>query len=233
MVHLMFTFPSSPQAQLVEGPLWLDLVHAIIAVYRQRLSSLNQPETNPATPQPTVQLRKLQNRFRSFLTAEESFWNGLVSRLAKTYDLHEAQRALDILVKPPSSQTVSDDIEPSSTLAHGTASPPLAQRESKLMLVYKICLYLGDLARYREQYNESDGRPKAGETKHTKDWKPKKGRGGKRVAQSEVNPKERDYSRAAAWYQQARLMLPNVGKHVSNLNSSSNLIIGAPTRKRF
>ncbi|KAG8993946.1 hypothetical protein FRB94_010245 [Tulasnella sp. JGI-2019a] len=221
IVHLLFAFPYSSQAHIVEGTLWLDLVHAVILIYRQRMSALDQPA--PGTPRPFVQLRKLQNRFRSFLGAEESFWSGLALRLVRTFELHEAKSALVVLNITSPDSDVSRDTSSHEEAIDTTQNPNQkpsqpGQREKKLLFVYKVLLYLGDLSRYREQYNESNGRPRASQLGHTDDWKPKKGRGGKKAAAAgPVSPRERDYSRATACYHQARLMLPDVGNASNQL----------------
>ncbi|KAG8886791.1 hypothetical protein FRB98_000973 [Tulasnella sp. 332] len=228
IVHLLFAHPYSSHAQTIEGPLWLDLTHAIINVYRARMTALEQPSTSN-TPKPFVQLRKLQNKFRSFLSAEQSFWSGLALRIVRTFELHEAQAALVVLnitsPDPPnpdgsrdsSSQDELTDTSRNHNRRRDEINPPPGSREKKIFFVYKVLLYLGDLARYREQYNEKDGRPKASHS-HTDDYKPKRGRGGKKAAgQGQVSPRERDYARAGAYYHQARLMLPDVGNASNQL----------------
>ncbi|KAG8934834.1 hypothetical protein FRC02_009154 [Tulasnella sp. 418] len=232
MVHLIFTFPHSPQAQHVETPLWLDTSHALINLYRQRMSVLDKASSaNPAgAARPhAVELRKLLNKFRSFLSAEESFWNGFVLKIVRTYGLEEAKPALLALnITSPDPVNPQADISqgaPHSSPSHPTPSsykqPSEAltpeQRAKKLELVHKVLICLGDLARYREQYNENNGRPKAGKNFHNDDWVPKKNaRGGRRGAPAAI-AKARDYTRAAECYHQARLLLPDNGNPSNQL----------------
>lgn len=225
IMHLLFNYPTSPEAQKVDNLLWLDTSYAVIKVYRQRLAVLD--ETSNATPtkgpRPIVQLRKLQTKFRSFLSDEEMFWSGFALRLVGTFKLAEANSALLAL-----NINVQDPNNPFPDISHSTLPPSSVdttstpgtqpthtlddpQRQAKLLLVHKVLVCLGDLSRYKEQYNESGGRPKAGQHGHTDDWKPRRGRGKKGMTESVV-PRDRDYSKAAEYYHQARLLVPDNGR---------------------
>ncbi|KAG8922601.1 hypothetical protein FRC01_013831 [Tulasnella sp. 417] len=173
-------------------------------------------------------MRKLQNKFRAFLSAEESFWSGFALRLVRTFGLTEAKPALLALnitspdpsdpladVSRSSVPTIDDDPGSRNDAEPSTALPP-GQRDRKLDAVSKVLVHLGDLARYREQYNEVGGRPKAGQLKHSEEWKPRRGRGGKKET-SPVIPRERDFTRASECYQQARLLFPDNGNAPNQL----------------
>ncbi|KAG8902358.1 hypothetical protein FRB99_004548 [Tulasnella sp. 403] len=226
ILHLLFTHPFTPQAQSIDGPLWLDTSHALIASYRQRMTDMDKfTSGNPTGPRRTVEMRRILHKFRTFLTSEENFWSSLALRLVRTYGLDEARPALSALnILSPNNSNPAFDIltqDPSQDDPIPPASPEVAptlppgQREKKLLLVHKVLICLGDLARYREQYNESGGRPKAGQQVHAEDWKIKKGRGGRKAG--EVAPKPRDYTRAADCYQQARLLIPDNGNPSNQL----------------
>lgn len=162
-------------------------------------------------------MRKLQTKFRSFLASEESWWAGFALRLVREYGLHEAKPALLALnITSPDPSNPAADVSrlaissPADILAQ--ESMPAGQREKKLLLLHKVLICLGDLARYKEQYNENGNRPKAGQNGHTDDWKPRRGRGGKKNTNDSREPKPRDYTRAVECYQQARLLIPDNGE---------------------
>ncbi|EIW80021.1 hypothetical protein CONPUDRAFT_145058 [Coniophora puteana RWD-64-598 SS2] len=113
------------------------------------------------------------------------------------------------------------------------SSPPApqsaAERASRIADLSKALVYLGDLARYRELYNESGGRPKAG---HEDNAPARRGRnrrrggggGGGGGSQSGAGggsldnvARARDYSRAIAFYEQARLLVPSEGNPSNQL----------------
>ncbi|KAG8796612.1 hypothetical protein FRC17_007974, partial [Serendipita sp. 399] len=90
-------------------------------------------------------------------------------------------------------------------------APPPDQREKKIASLVKAIVSLGDLARYKEQYNERQGRPKAGsEDLPVARWATTKGNGGNRRAGEELQ-RPRNYTRAMACYTQARLLYPESG----------------------
>lgn len=108
-----------------------------------------------------------------------------------------------------------------------------AQRESRMAILVKAIVCLGDIARYKEQYNESGGRPRAGH----EDGPPavaasngrNNGRGRRGGAQgggaAPVMPRMRNYERARECYEQARLLVPHDG------NPSHQLAILASYQK--
>jgi hypothetical protein len=74
-------------------------------------------------------------------------------------------------------------------------------------MVVKALISLGDLARYKEQYNERQGRPKAGTEEVLPRWATKANR-----RAGETVPRPRNYARASACYTQARLLFPEGGQ---------------------
>lgn len=237
MVNVFFAHPFAHQAEAEENKLWLDTTYALIQAYRSRLAKQDAEDTkNSRVPQHSVQMRKLQNKFRAFLSAEESFWSGFALRLVRTFGLTEAKPALLALnitspdpsdpladVSRSSVPTIDDEPGTRSDVGPATALPP-GQRDRKLDAVSKVLVHLGDLARYREQYNEVGGKPKAGQLKHSEDWKPRRGRGGKKES-NPIIPRERDFTRASECYQQARLLFPDNGSSAASNLSSLRLFI--------
>lgn len=172
-----------------------------------------------------VEYRKLVQRFRQFLAEEEKFWTLLVQRMYRTFGLTEARVALTelgLLADSDEDVNTQPDAEgnetgqpigrtsngrnhyqfplenPSSLLS--TAS----NRISHLATFSKALVCLGDIARYRELYNDSQGRPRAGHDSIT----PAKRRNRKG---QEIVPRARNYDKAQKCYDQARLLVPNEG----------------------
>ncbi|KXN88439.1 Protein SMG7 [Leucoagaricus sp. SymC.cos] len=82
--------------------------------------------------------------------------------------------------------------------------PSASNRGSRLAIFSKALVCLGDIARYRELYNDSHGRPRAGHDSVT----PAKRRN--RRGQ-EIVPRARNYEKAQKCYDQARLLVPTEG----------------------
>lgn len=175
-----------------------------------------------------VEHRKLIQRFRQFLAEEEKFWIQLVVRLRRLFALNEATPALITLgILPEKEEAVNqrNAAEAADTVTNSGARnhfqfPPEdtstslvpttdADRESKLAILTKAVVCLGDIARYREQYNESGGRPKAGQDDHVPSKRVRTRRGGQSLA--DLVPRPRDYHKAKQCYEQARLLMPQDG----------------------
>ncbi|KAF8153018.1 hypothetical protein B0H34DRAFT_662751 [Crassisporium funariophilum] len=214
---------------------------------RQQQQQQNQQAQQRQNNHGPVEHRKLTQRFRQFLADEEKFWTQLVLRLRRLFDLDEAQPALialGLLGDP-------DDVSPAGNPGEGvetrdgpmhvssgrnhfqfpvedaaTSCAPTSpeERESRLAILTKALICLGDIARYRELYNESNGRPKAG---HEADAGPtrrgRNRRGG--AAGAEVPPRPRNYDKAQQCYEQARLLVSYDG------NPSHQLAILASYQK--
>lgn len=221
--------------------------YAFISRYKQRVAELDrvvhpdphQPPPSDHTSHGPVEYRKLLGRFRQFLAEEEKFWTQLVVRLRRTFVLDDAQAALVALgIAPDEEPEPKDDTGgrgrpasefPSSTDA--TVHPPstIAERESRVSILGKALVCLGDIARYREQYNEGGGRPRAGKEDGPPAMPPKRNgrmrRGGGSMPDVSQIPKERNYERAQRFYEQARLLVPAEG------NASHQLAILASYKR--
>lgn len=162
-----------------------------------------------------VEYRKLVHRFRQFLAEEEKFWTNFVIRVVRVFDLTSSRPALatlGIVTDPDSLPNVSPTRNGRRNLfpnEDATQSPSPGQKEQKLVMLSKALVCLGDIARYREHYNEGGGRPRAGKDFHD-DAKSARGRGGRRGA-IELLPRPRNYSKAQECYERARLLVPDVG----------------------
>uniref|UniRef100_A0A8H7XU36 Protein SMG7 n=1 Tax=Psilocybe cubensis TaxID=181762 RepID=A0A8H7XU36_PSICU len=174
-----------------------------------------------------VERRKLVQRFRQFLADEEKFWTQLVLRLRRLFDLREAHPALVALGLLEADNVAASSIpEVSETrdgVMHGASGrnhfqfPPedpsvsfapttAEEREGRLAILSKALICLGDIARYRELYNESNGK-RAG---HEDGGSGRRGRN-RRGGGPDLPPRPRNYDKARQCYEQARLLVPYEG----------------------
>ncbi|KAF9453313.1 hypothetical protein P691DRAFT_60717 [Macrolepiota fuliginosa MF-IS2] len=182
-----------------------------------------------SNPHGVVEYRKLIQRFRQFLAEEEKFWTLLVQRMYRTFGLTEARPVLAELGLLSESEEVAaantstnpeggDSIHPGGRISNGrnhyqfppenpdptAVLPTSSNRGSRLAIFSKALVCLGDIARYRELYNDSNGRPRAGHDS-AMPTKRKNRRG------QEVIARARNYDKAQKCYDQARLLVPNEG----------------------
>lgn len=205
--------------------------YAFISAYKQRVAALDRAvQNNSRQQQPQsrhhgpVEYRKLLQRFRQFLADEERFWTQLVVRFRRSFALDEAQPALITLgiLSVNNDGKVDEDPEvPSSNGRNHYQFPPedpsvsvfpttAAERESRVAILSKALICLGDIARYREQYNESGGRSKAGQDDAPGPGKRGRNRRGGAVSLEGI-PRPRNYEKARLCYEQARLLVPHEG----------------------
>ncbi|EKM78372.1 hypothetical protein AGABI1DRAFT_75950 [Agaricus bisporus var. burnettii JB137-S8] len=183
-----------------------------------------------ANPRGEVEYRKRIQRFRQFLAEEEKFWTLLVQRMYRTFGLTEAQPALvelglfsesqdgTVETSHPNSET-GDTTHPNRGRFQNGRNhfqfppenpdsnaflPRPEDRGGRLTIFSKALVCLGDIARYRELYNDSNGRPRAGHESMTSSRR--KNRRGQ-----EVVPRARNYDKAQRCYEQARALVPNEG----------------------
>jgi tetratricopeptide (TPR) repeat protein len=211
--------------------------YAFISIYKQRITSLDRALQSAPRHQPRqgghgpVEYRKLMQRFRQFLAEEEKFWTQLVVRLRRSFGLDEAQSAFVTLgILPPDGATSAQESPEQPHSREGPTTngrnqfqfPPednissalpqsSAERVGRLAILSKALVCLGDIARYRELYNESGGRPKAGheETPLPARKNVRNKRGG--APGMELIPRARNYDKAQQCYEQARLLVPYEG----------------------
>ncbi|WVQ74034.1 hypothetical protein IAR50_003615 [Cryptococcus sp. DSM 104548] len=176
-LKLIFHHPLSPYAQSLD-PLWLHTTYALIQSYREVVAGLErvaQSQTGSPVGNGGARggrrkggsaggaggdVKRALTRFRQFLASEETFYRSIVARLASSYELGEISGVASVFKEVklpldlPSSHEVSSLYEGGSPLArHGsTQSLSLAEKKTKLGLLYKGLICLGDLERYREQY---------------------------------------------------------------------------------
>lgn len=202
--------------------------YAFITGYKQRIANLSVPQPPPRgarqapprdAPNAPVERRKLLSRFRQFLSEEEKFWISLVTWFRRTFDLHEAQPILVSLEMVSANPEDNPDPVPEGRTTRGYLLPRHSdtviqctpeQRQAKLSSVSKALIFLGDIARYKEQYNEAGGRPKAG----VEAGPPARTSGKNKKTPI---PRARDYEKARQRYEQARTLVPHEGNPSNQL----------------
>jgi len=252
-LRLLLVHPYAKESKDVENHLWMQTSYAFISIYKHRIASLDRALQSAPRHQPRqgghgpVEYRKLMQRFRQFLAEEEKFWTQLVVRLRRSYGLDEAQSAFVVLgilsADEPISAQGQDSPEqlqhregPTTNGRNQFQFPPeegspsvlpqfSTERAGRLAILSKALVCLGDIARYRELYNESGGRPKAG---HEESPVParknaRNKRGG--APGTDPIPRARNYDKAQHCYEQARFLVPYEG------NPSHQLAILASYQK--
>ncbi|KAF8513716.1 hypothetical protein BU17DRAFT_53078 [Hysterangium stoloniferum] len=233
-LQLIFVHPYTKESKDADQALWMTTSYFIISAYKQRIAAADavahhSPDSNGhnrggrheqnghhGKPSGIVEHRKLVHRFRQFLAEEEKFWTSLIVRIVRVFDLQDARSALGALGITMTDENASEaspgqgnrrNIFPSED---ATEMPSQNQKEQKLIMLSKALVCLGDIARYREHYNEGGGRPRAGKDFHDDAKTVVRGRGGRRGG-AEQPPRPRNYSRAQECYERARILVPDVG----------------------
>ncbi|KNZ81029.1 Protein SMG7, partial [Termitomyces sp. J132] len=246
-LNLLLVHPYAKESKDVENHLWMQTSYAFIASYKQRILNLGRviqskmrqtPNQRPPNA-PVVEHRKLVQRFRQFLADEEKFWSQLVVRLRRSFALDAATPALlalGIISKADDLSTNTSAVPEGGAPSNGrnhfqfppedastifTASSPEV-KASWLAILSKALVCLGDIARYRELYNESGGRPRAGQEEGGLGRNRRNRRSGQ---PEEPIPRPRNYEKAQQCYEHARLLVPDDG------NPSHQLAIIATYRK--
>ncbi|KDN53543.1 hypothetical protein K437DRAFT_271470 [Tilletiaria anomala UBC 951] len=193
-----------------------------------------QPALNKsAKKQKAAEYSKTLSDFRKFLAAEETFWQELASRVVRVFGLEEARVCLEALDIPcddnvsasDATWTTSGDmtsaafdrsarVAPAPREVEGDvkyAAQQPSNRHRLLDVMHKALICCGDLARYREMYNEPQSRSEGPQTNREGKGVSKCGRGGSNGQRLRPVLKKAEYSRAVACYEQARTLLPNNG----------------------
>lgn len=246
-LNLLLVHPYAKESKDVENHLWMQTSYAFISSYKQRILNLDriiqskqkQPPQQNQRPNnvPIVQHRKILAQFRQFLAEEEKFWSELVRRLRRSFGLDEATPALLALgIISATDDGLAGDPEhgapqngrnhfqfPPEDPSHPFTPTTAEQKALWLSVLSKALICLGDIARYRELYNESGGRPRAGQEEPGTSRRSRNRRGGH--ASEEPIPRPRNYEKAQHCYEQARLLVPDDG------NPSHQLAIIATYKK--
>lgn len=147
--------------------------------------------------------RKLIHSFRQFLGQEQDRFRILLGRLAADLSPSDLDR-----LRPLGIDVDLDDAELQAK-ADRSEEEMKRDRARAIPLAHKALICYGDLARYRELYNESGSskRDVAGDAGASQ-------RGGKRgKVDAALDKKSRNWSKAAECYHQARVLIPDNGPY--------------------
>ncbi|KAJ3719148.1 hypothetical protein DFJ43DRAFT_1159295 [Lentinula guzmanii] len=207
-LNLLLIHPYAKESKNAETHLWMQTSYTFISEYKQHLTRIeraNQRSTQAqqsSTLSRPVEYRKLLQRFRQYLAEEYKFWTQFVVRYYRSFELTEAHDALVTLGILSETADTAESIPSNNGRNHfqfptATLSPPTtsADRESRLTILSKALVCLGDIARYREQYNEAGGRSRVGN--------------GGPIANV---PRPKNFEKARTCYEQAKFLTPHDGK---------------------
>lgn len=247
LVSLIHETVDEPEISKLENLLWINTTHTPITRYRQLIDEMERKmnssnptrsksekkgrdgKVNRGPDEGPVALRKLLGRFRSFLSAEEKYWTDIIVRTVKLYVLDEAKSTLttlslnatdpdDLIIQPEQDsdtkthrQSVSSNESPLSPLVTPTT------QAQKLSFVQKCLIQLGDLARYRELYNDKDGRPPAGKPQDVSRPRGSRIPAAGSTSNSPPSGRPRNFSRAFDLYRQAKFLIPSEGNPSNQL----------------
>mgnify|MGYP002718884119 CR=1 FL=1 len=196
---LLFGHPLSTHAQSLE-PLWHHTTYSLISTYRALTANLEAqlpPSNGGRKKQGSVhaELKKVLTRFRQLLGSEDTFYRSLISRLVGFYQLQPLTREYLSAV----TIGVPDEV-PNGGPEEGLA-PRMSfdERKEKLGLVYKALICLGDLERYKEQYDDKTRREV---------------RDGKGGPQTKIQDR---FGKAWTYYEVARSLVPDDGSAFNQL----------------
>ncbi|PWZ01134.1 hypothetical protein BCV70DRAFT_199502 [Testicularia cyperi] len=231
-LNLLFTCTFTREAQSADGLIWTNTSYNIITAYRSYLSAAEKT-VDSAVQAPgrrgklSHDTNRVKNEFRKFLAEDEAFWHDLVARLARLFSLDEARANLESLginvdsdgdttvasSLPPdslASRSVRQANEPDEALSQAALLP--AKRAHLIAMLHHFLIFCGDLSRYREiASHEVDGAD-ASAAQSSDSAR----RSSMRTSKTAARPKY-DLSRASAFYEQARLILPDQGNPSNQL----------------
>lgn len=246
-LRMLFVYPLAAESRDVENHLWIATSYQFISRYKERIATLdrsiygsprlqqqqNQQPSRPPGGQRVNEYRRLLPRFRQFLSEEEKFWVQLIVRIRRVFALDDAQRALTALSIVPDDGSTAPASDGATARRNQHQFPPEAeavspvvssmtpeQRQSHMAVLSKALVCLGDIERYKEQYNEAGGRPRAGHedgppaaVAHGRGGRGRRGAAASAVAgmASAPMPRMRNYEKALQCYEQARALLPHDG----------------------
>ncbi|CDW95237.1 hypothetical protein [Sporisorium scitamineum] len=217
-LNLLFTCTFTREAQSIDGYIWNDTSYSLIHAYRSYISAA-QKSIDPTIQapgrrgKPAQDAARVKLEYRKFLVEEELFWQELVGRLVRLFSLDEARSNLEVLgidadndqdtsvtSSLPSdsyaSRATRQTNAPDENLSQAALLP--AKRIRLMTLLHKFLIFCGDLARYREMSSQDHETDASGNKK------------GKNLAKA-------NFSRAIAFYEQARLILPDQGNPSNQL----------------
>ncbi|KAF9935351.1 hypothetical protein FBU30_003141 [Linnemannia zychae] len=167
------------QSKEIESALWKNVFYIVIDGYRRKLAMLGRPDSGNdqqqqqqqqgrrgggrgddggrggnrdggrsrphgnrgnKTPVPSVEFRKVSTKFRAFIQEATGFYHRLIQNLASCYDLNESGDSMHAV--PIGDKRPLSDITDTA-------------RQAATSSCHKCYIFLGDLARYRQTFNDS------------------------------------------------------------------------------
>ncbi|KAF9437180.1 hypothetical protein BGZ76_001694 [Entomortierella beljakovae] len=154
------------QSKDIESALWKNVFYMVIDGYRRKLATLSKPEIGndqqdgkrdnrrdrdggrsrphgnrgSKIPLPSIEYRKVSTKFRAFIQEATGFYHRLIQNLASCYDLNESGASMQVFP--------TGDKRPTQEISD-------VARQGAINSCHKCYIFLGDLARYRQTYNES------------------------------------------------------------------------------
>ncbi|TIA92276.1 hypothetical protein E3P81_01611 [Wallemia ichthyophaga] len=186
--------------------LWNNTSHNLITEYRRRIRNLDGSEKQSKV---SYERRRVLQHFHSFLTKEKRFYVDIISRTISLYSLDEYKYTINAIDAQDGDhkQDVQMDVDSDEEVTRADVSLDYSNtvadegsfdRNLRAWIIYRCLIYIGDLLRYKELYNEEKGRPKAGQ--HVKD-----------------NGKRRIYTQVVACYNLAKSVNPHEALHFNSL----------------
>lgn len=215
--------------------MWLETTHAIIHLYRAKVAETDKaiaeaPQAHRKSnhhrrggdgganaaggsgsggnqgamlpPVGPTARRKLIHSFRQFLSQEEDKYRILLGRLAADLSPTDLAR-----LRPLGIEVDLDD-QQLEAKARRTEEEKRRDRARAVPLAHKALICFGDLARYRELYNENKPTGAGGAPGDGK----RGGKRGNKLDTSATDKKQKNWTKAAECYHQARLLLPDNGE---------------------
>ncbi|CAO3567548.1 unnamed protein product [Mortierella alpina] len=158
------------QSKDIEGALWKNVFYIVIDGYRRKLATLDRHDNvdnqqdnkrrdgrgdregtrsrphgtrGNKKPVPSVEFRKVSSKFRAFIQEATGFYHRLIQSLTAYYDLNEAGESGESIQSYP-----AEDKRPMLEVTD-------AARQCAISSCHKCYIFLGDLARYRQTYNDA------------------------------------------------------------------------------
>ncbi|WVO13520.1 hypothetical protein L204_101141 [Cryptococcus depauperatus] len=163
---LFFAHPLSPHSQSMD-PLWLHTTYILIQAYRDSIARLEASPTEAQAqsvgsgrrPRSSGPAKKVVTRFRQALASEETFYRSLIARIVRFYDLTTLPNVVPVL----KSVKLLSALQHDGSDRDGQFKATPQEKKTKLSLVYKALICLGDLERYKEQYKPQQNGRREGE----------------------------------------------------------------------
>ncbi|TIB83602.1 hypothetical protein E3Q06_02755 [Wallemia mellicola] len=181
--------------------IWHETTHNLIIEYRRRLKNI---DSSSKPNKVWLERRRVLQNFIDFMKKDEVFYRSIIARTITLFGLDEYTHLL-AQIEPNKNVVNSDDTssddgraDVSLDYSNQVAEEGTFDKNTRVYIIYRCLIFLGDIARYKELYNQEGGRPKAG-------------------VQYEQNSRHRQYANALLCYELAQSIMPSEGMHFNSL----------------